>query len=112
MKFGWSAYVIPVLFVFSPTLILIGEPFEITIAIITAGMGVWLISAALAGYFSTQLTPMTRLLFGLCGLLALVPAGAFEGAVWSDLIGVAGGVALMALNVMRNRLAVRSEEAA
>jgi len=56
MKFGWAAYVIPVLFVFSPTLIMIGEPVDITIAVITAAMGVWLVSAALAGYFSNRLS--------------------------------------------------------
>ena len=28
MRFGWSLMVIPVLFVFSPTLLLIGDPFE------------------------------------------------------------------------------------
>jgi TRAP transporter 4TM/12TM fusion protein len=100
MRFGWSAYVIPVLFVFSPTLIMIGEPFDIVVAVITAVIGVWLVSAALAGYFAEVLTPPSRVLFGAFGLLALVPAGAFVGAFWSDLVGVTGGIAVMALNVI------------
>src|SRR5690606_24713365 len=29
MRFGWTAYVVPVLFVFSPALIMHGEPFDI-----------------------------------------------------------------------------------
>ncbi|MBV0912443.1 TRAP transporter permease [Anianabacter salinae] len=103
MRFGWSAYVIPVLFVFSPTLILIGAPFEIALAIVTAIIGVWLVSAALAGYFSQRLSPVKRGLFALFGLLALVPAGMFEGAVYSDVIGVLGGVALMVLEIRRPR---------
>ncbi len=97
MKFGWSAYVIPVLFVFSPTLILIGAPQDIALAIVTAVIGVWLISAALAGYFSGMLGTGMRIVFAVFGLLALVPAGAFDGAVWSDIIGVTGGLLVMAL---------------
>ncbi|SFP40676.1 TRAP transporter permease [Tranquillimonas alkanivorans] len=101
MRFGWSAYVIPVLFVFSPTLILIGEPFEIGLAIVTAGMGVWLVSAGLAGFFSNRLTPVMRGLFIAFGLAALMPAGMFPGAVISDVIGVLGGAGLMAVELMR-----------
>jgi TRAP transporter 4TM/12TM fusion protein len=103
MRFGWSAYVIPVLFVFSPTLILIGAPGDIALAILTAVVGVWLISAAFAGYFSGRLTPLMRALFAGFGLLALIPAGAFPGAIWSDLVGVAGGFAMMGLEILRRR---------
>jgi TRAP transporter 4TM/12TM fusion protein len=110
MKFGWSAYVIPVLFVFSPTLILIGAPLDIALAILTAIIGVWLVSAALAGYFSTQISTPARIGFAVFGLLALVPAEAFTGAIWSDLVGVVGGVILMTLNFLQNR-SLRQKEA-
>ncbi len=103
VKFGWSAYVIPVLFVFSPTLILIGAPMDIAVAILTAVIGVWLISAALAGFLSGRLSPVMRVLFGVFGLMALIPAQAFQGAYVTDLIGVAGGVAVMALDLARHR---------
>ncbi|MFZ3584490.1 TRAP transporter permease [Loktanella sp. DJP18] len=103
MRFGWSAYVIPVLFVFSPTLIMIGAPMDIAIAIITAVIGVWLVSAAIAGYFSQALSPLSRVLFAVFGLLALVPAGMFDGAVYSDFVGVLGGLALMAFEVRKAR---------
>lgn len=106
MRFGWSAYVIPVLFVFSPTLIMIGAPVDIAIAIITAVMGVWLISAAFAGFFARRLSGAMRGLFAAFGLLALIPAGAFPGAEVSDLLGVAGGIAVMAFEIIkRKRLA-------
>jgi TRAP transporter 4TM/12TM fusion protein len=98
MKFGWAAFVVPFLFVFSPTLVMIGEPSAITIAIITAGIGVWLVSAALAGYFVTRLTMGLRIAFGAAGLLALVPAGAFPGAFVTDILGVVVGIVLMIVN--------------
>lgn len=103
VKFGWSAYVIPVIFVFSPALLLIGTWPEILLVIVTATVGIWLVSAALAGYLSGRLSPVMRGLFILFGLMALVPAEAFPMAYITDLIGVGGGLVVMALDVMKNR---------
>ncbi|MEW5424392.1 TRAP transporter permease [Amorphus sp. 3PC139-8] len=110
MRFGWAAYVVPVLFVFSPSLLLMGDSFHIGLAVITAIIGVWLVSAALAGYFASLLSPTKRGLFALFGLAALVPAGAFSGGVYSDIVGVVGGVALMATEFARSRRGVVQAE--
>lgn len=98
MRFGWVAFVIPVLFVLSPELLLIGETADIALAVVTATFGVWLVSAALAGHFAGRLTPPRRVLFGLAGLAALIPATAFPGAVYTDILGVLGGAGLMAVD--------------
>lgn len=111
MRFGWSAYVIPVLFVLSPTLLLRGETWDVTIAVASAGMGVWLISSALAGYFSGLLSTPMRVGFAACGLIALLPATAFPGAGLTDIVGVIGGAGLMTLDILRNR-ATRREQLA
>lgn len=103
MRFGWLAYVIPVLFVFSPALIMIGTPLAIGVAILTAGLGVWLISAALAGYFSGPLSASMRILFGATGVLALIPSDAFSGAGYTDALGVVLGLASMLYDVYRRR---------
>ncbi|ADZ69482.1 TRAP transporter permease [Polymorphum gilvum] len=110
VRFGWSAYVIPFLFVFSPTLLLIGEPADVAIAVATATMGVWLVSSALAGYFSDTLSMPMRGLFALSGLLALIPAKAFEGALYSDILGVSLGLALMLRELYRRRRIVPAAE--
>ena len=107
MKFGWSAYVVPFLFVFSPTLILIGAPFDIALAITTAVIGVWLVSAALAGYFAGRLTPAMRWLFAICGILALVPSGAFPGAVVTDIVGIGGGAILIGIEMLKARTGIQ-----
>ncbi len=112
MRFGWSAYVIPVLFAFSPTLILIGEPGEIALAVVTAVMGVWLVSSALAGYLVGRLGPGTRMLFAAAGLMALVPAGAFPGAIFTDIAGVIVGAVLIAAEILRGRRAAVPEAGA
>lgn len=110
MRFGWSAFIIPVLFVFSPTLIMIGAPFDIALAVATAVLGVWLVSSALAGYFAGPLGMGARWLFAIAGLLALIPADAFPGAIYTDVVGVAGGVALMAFDILRARRAAPVSE--
>ena len=107
VKFGWAAYVVPFLFVFSPALILIGSPTEVVLTVVTAAIGVWLVSAALAGYFMSRLSAGSRVLFATAGLLALVPAGAFSGAIYTDAVGVLAGLVLMAhsLHASRRRAA-------
>ena len=103
VKFGWVAFIVPFLFVYSPSLLMIGDTTVVVIAILTAGLGVWLISAALAGYFMARLSPVLRVLFGFFGLMALIPAGAFPGAIYTDIIGVCGGIALLAMEAVRAR---------
>jgi TRAP transporter 4TM/12TM fusion protein len=95
MRFGWSAYIIPVLFVFSPTLILIGAPGDIALAIVTAMIGIWLISAAIAGFFTSALSAGSRLAFGLSGIMCLIPAQAFTNGLLVDVLGLMLGAALM-----------------
>ncbi|HSD53970.1 MAG TPA: TRAP transporter fused permease subunit [Burkholderiales bacterium] len=98
-RFGWSAFLVPFLFVLSPTLLLIGPPASIALAVVTAALGIWLASIAVIGYFVRPLGGWMRALFGFAGLMALIPAGAFEGAIITDVIGTALGSALIAREV-------------
>jgi len=102
-RFGWTAFIIPVLFVFSPSLLLIGPTVTVTIAFITALLGVWLVSIASVGHFQRPLSGSMRLLFVGFGLAALIPAEAFPGGVVLDVIGVIGGAALIGYEYMRAR---------
>ncbi len=111
MRFGWAAYVIPVLFAFSPSLILIGETGEIAFAVLTATLGVWLVSAALAGHFRDRLSGLKRAGFAIAGMMSLVPAGAFEGALLTDVAGVALGVLLIVSEYMRRPAGMKGEVA-
>jgi TRAP-type uncharacterized transport system fused permease subunit len=94
--FGWTAFIVPVLFVFSPTLLLIGTPFEVLVAFVTAVIGVFLISIAVVGHYLRPLSPPPRILFIAAGLAALTPADLFPGGAVVDLAGVVGGVILLA----------------
>ena len=103
-RFGWSAFIVPFLFVLSPTLLLIGEPGDIALALVTAALGIWLGSIAVIGYFMRPMGAGLRALFGVAGILALIPSGAFPGAVVTDVIGAALGAALIAREIWLVRL--------
>jgi TRAP transporter 4TM/12TM fusion protein len=109
VKLAWSAFIVPFLFVLSPTLVMIGAPLDIVIAFSTAGAGVWLVSIGIVGFFLRPLGAPMRLAFGAAGLLALVPAGAFAGAVYTDVVGVLAGAALLLNELRLRRAAARTD---
>lgn len=104
VRFGWLAYLIPLLFVFSPSLLLIGAADDIAIAVITAVFGVWFVSVAMAGFLVRALGLAMRLAFAAAGLLSLIPASAFPAASQTDTLGVLLGVGLASYEFFRARL--------
>jgi TRAP-type uncharacterized transport system fused permease subunit len=110
--FGWTAFIVPVLFVFSPTLLLIGTPAAVLIAFVTAVLGVFLISIAVVGHYLRPLSVPMRLLFIAVGLAAITPADMFPGGAIVDLVGVVGGALLLVNEYyvhMRNREVVAAK---
>jgi TRAP transporter 4TM/12TM fusion protein len=92
VRFGWMAYVVPVLFVLSPALLLIGSAGGIVLALGMTLAGIWFVSIAIAGYFLRTLGPAHRIVFLIAGACALIPAGAFEGALVTDIVGLVLGL--------------------
>jgi len=110
-RFGWSAYVVPFLFVLSPTLLLIGPADAVALAIVTAVLGIWLVSIAMIGYFMRPMGAALRAVFGFSGLMALIPAGAFPGAAITDVVGAVLGAVLIGREIWlmrRGRLPISS----
>jgi TRAP transporter 4TM/12TM fusion protein len=95
VRFGWMAYVIPFLFVASPSLLMQGTPLSIGLAFATSLAGVWLVSASVVGYFKRPLAFATRMGFALAGLLLLFPSGEIAGALTADLAGLVLAVLLV-----------------
>ena len=111
VRFGWMAYVVPVLFVLSPALLLIGSAGEIVLAVVTTLAGIWLVSIALAGFFLRPLALAMRLAFAIAGALALIPAGAFAGALATDIVGTLLGLGLLSWEVVASRARRRRDPA-
>jgi TRAP transporter 4TM/12TM fusion protein len=101
MRFGWTAYIVPFLFVFSPALLLIGDPMEIAVAVLTAILGVYAISAAFVGWLHGPVGRLRRVLIGLAGLALLLPPGL--GGAQTLWINAVGFVLLAALWVRGKR---------
>ena len=95
MKFGWTAYIVPFLFVYSPTLILLGEPEDVVIDTVTVIAGTYFGSVAVVGFFMRRLNPVLRILLGAAGLSAMCPHSLFEGAPVVIVGGVVVGLAIL-----------------
>lgn len=96
VQFGWIAYIVPFLFVLSPSLLLMGDVGSIALAVVTAVVGVWLICTGVTGYMFRALDWPTRLLAVVAGAAMLMPANAFSWAIWSDLAGACLAVLVIA----------------
>ena len=111
MRFGWTAYVVPFLFVFSPSLLLQGDDnLALAIDVTTAVGGVWLASAGMIGYLIHTLSVPMRALALLTGILLLIPQQLTTGAGWTDVFGAILAVVLIGseYRTTRNRRAVVS----
>jgi TRAP transporter 4TM/12TM fusion protein len=110
MKFGWTAYFVPFLFVYSPTLILLGDPADIVINVVTAVVGTYLASLGVVGYFSRLLNPVFRILLVASGLAAMLPYEIFAEAGLVNGIGVVVGLLIVIYEFTVGRRAVASSE--
>jgi TRAP transporter 4TM/12TM fusion protein len=104
VRFGWSAYIVPFLFVSSPTLLMQGPVPDVVLAVVTAIMGVYLVSVAVAGFMTRRIGFALRIAFAVSGVALMVPARAFPGAIWTDIVGFALGVVLIGsqIDIVRN----------
>jgi TRAP transporter 4TM/12TM fusion protein len=107
IKTGWEAmrlcaiaYVVPFLFVFSPSLLLIGHWYEVALSVLTAVIGALLLGVGLVGYLFRAIGPVRRVLFFLAAaglLIPIVPSGRFAALTWTaNAFGVALAAAMVA----------------
>ena len=106
-RYGWPAFVLPFLFVLSPSLLMQGNVFEVAQAVVTAVAGVWLASAGLGGFFRGPLDLIGRGAFLIAGLALLIPAQGFDGAGWVEL----GGIVLAVAALLRQIMVARDQPA-
>lgn len=103
VRIGWTALVVPVMFVMSPNLIMQGETVNVAIAFVTAILGVWIATVGLLGYFMRPLTIFARLGFVVAGICLLIPSQSFDSAILFEI----GAGALAALLISIELLAKR-----
>lgn len=85
-RFGWTAYIVPFLFVFSPSLLLQSSSvIDIAVAFATAVAGIWMVSAGMVGYAIRRLGGLQRLAFLATGFALLVPHEIAPWALWANI---------------------------
>jgi TRAP transporter 4TM/12TM fusion protein len=100
VRTGWEgmrlcaiAYVVPFLFVFSPSLLLIGHWWEVVLSIVTAIIGAILLGIGVVGHLFRPVGVIKRILFLLAAtglLIPIVHSGKFATLTWaSNGIGLA-----------------------
>ena len=90
VRFGWTAFVVPFLFVFSPSLLLQGEPLDLVIDVASAIAGVWMLSAAMIGFLIRETPAIMRIVMAVAGSALLLPRGIDASILWIN----AGGLTL------------------
>jgi TRAP transporter 4TM/12TM fusion protein len=92
VKTGWQAmrlcaiaYIVPFLFVFSPSLLLVGQWYEIVLSIVTAVIGAILLGVGIVGYLFRSIGWVKRVFFLLSAGALLIPvidSGKFAALTW------------------------------
>src|SRR5688572_11689759 len=95
-RIGWAAYIVPFLFALSPSLLMQGAPLTILWAVLSASLGIWLGTIGVVGFLKQPIAPGYRVLFIIAGVLTLIPADMFAGAIFTDVAGLALGALLLA----------------
>jgi TRAP transporter 4TM/12TM fusion protein len=111
MRFGWTVFIIPFLFVASDTLLLRGTTGAIVVDFVLAVAGIWFGAAGVIGYSFCPVRAVARVAYCTAGLSLLIPLNAFPGA---RLVNVFGGCLALVLVVwegLRRRRAIPDQNA-
>jgi TRAP transporter 4TM/12TM fusion protein len=95
LRLGATGYIIPFMFVFGPSLLLIGTPAQVTLTAVTAIVGVVALAGGLSGYLLAPASGWQRLLL-VAAALALIKHGVYTDLAGFVAIGVVVATQLMA----------------
>jgi TRAP transporter 4TM/12TM fusion protein len=89
VRIGWAKFVLPFMFVLSPTLLMIGTPTSIVYDTITAFFGVYYVTVGIVGFFQRDIGLLLRAVMILVGAAAILPDSAI-GIIVPGFISAAG----------------------
>jgi len=85
-RLGLAAYLVPYMFVYDQSLLMMGEPLRIVLSIITATIGVFCLAGSVEGWLGKPLSVPLRVLLSISAFVLVVP-GWFTDAI--GLVGLA-----------------------
>jgi TRAP transporter 4TM/12TM fusion protein len=107
VRIGWAKFVLPFMFVLSPTLLMQGSPAAIAFDVATATAGIYIATCGLLGYFRRPLGLPLRIVLGLAGLAAIIPDSQLR-VLMPGLISLSG-LAVGSLVLLMEYLATRHQ---
>jgi TRAP-type uncharacterized transport system fused permease subunit len=105
---GWSTFLLPFLFVLTPSLLMDGSVIEIVLNFSRVLFGIWLGTMAAVGFSFARLKVVGRTLYAVIALTVVLPPETFAGAIWINATGVTAAVIVLAINWMREQASRKS----
>lgn len=102
---GWSTFILPFLFVLTPSLLMDGSTPAIVLNLARVLFGIYVGTAAVVGYALMPLTSRMRLIYAALALAIVLPPEAFAGAVWFNVAGAVLAIAALGNDHVQRRRA-------
>jgi TRAP transporter 4TM/12TM fusion protein len=109
---GWSTFILPFLFVLTPSLLMDGPSYLIGWNFCRILFGLFIGTAAIVGFALTHLGKPARLLYGALSALIVLPPEAFAGGHYVNFAGIAAGVVLLVIDHLRRSSTAAKPEVA
>ena len=102
---GWSTFVLPFLFVLTPSLLMDGPTYLIVWNFVRILFALFVGTAAIVGFALAPLSFVPRLIYGFVALPIALPPESFIGGHYINFIGIAAGIALLTIDYLRRKAA-------
>jgi len=106
---GWSTFILPFLFVLTPSLLMDGPTYLIVWNFVRILFGLFVGTAGIVGFALTPLSVPARLLYGLVSLPIVLPPESFTGGHYVNFIGIAAGIVLLGIDYLRRETAAKAK---
>jgi TRAP transporter 4TM/12TM fusion protein len=106
---GWSTFILPFLFVLTPSLLMDGTWIEIVLNFSRVIFGIWLGTMGAVGFALAPLGRIGRLLYAAASIAVVLPPESFQGAILINAAGITAAVILLALDWFRRKQAKPTE---
>jgi TRAP transporter 4TM/12TM fusion protein len=102
-RMSWCGYFIPFMFVYSPELVMQGNPLAIVLNVAIVLLGILMGTIAVVGYFQARVPHPYRFVYGVIALMLLTQPTMFSSAFWLNAVGFIGAAAGLAREIARGR---------
>jgi TRAP transporter 4TM/12TM fusion protein len=100
---GWSTFLLPFLFVLTPSLLMDGSWTEIILNFSRVTFGIWLGTTAAVGFALARLNVVGRAVYAVISLAVVLPPETFPGAIYVNATGITAAAIILAIDWVRLR---------